>query len=263
LSTASPIIEFCDVRKVFFKDETSFDALGPISFTVRSGEFLAILGASGCGKSTTLNMTAGLMKPSAGRVHFKGKLIETVNTEVGYLTQKDSLLPWRTVAENVALPLELRGMARSRRHDLVATMLASVGLTGFEKHYPAELSGGMRKRVAIARMLILAPNTLLLDEPFAALDAQLRAQLQQQLLDIWQKDRRTVIFVTHDITEALKLADRIIVLTERPGRIEISIDVSFSRPRNLRELEFTPEFVEKQRRLAEILHSIGGHPIAR
>ncbi|TCR62547.1 ABC transporter ATP-binding protein [Bosea sp. BK604] len=246
-------IVFRDVCKTFFKEGKAIPALGPISFEVERSEFLAVLGASGCGKSTTLNMTAGLMKPNRGEVLFDGVKVTGINTKVGYLTQKDSLLPWRTVFDNVALPLEIAGIPRREAADRTAKMLAAVGLSGFEKHYPAEVSGGMRKRVGIARMLVSAPATLLLDEPFAALDAQLRGQLQQQLLDIWQNDRKTVVFVTHDLGEAVKLADRILVLSRRPGRVKGVLKVPLPRPRHLEELEYSPEFLTIQRELAAML----------
>lgn len=251
----SPMVEFRNVRKVFIKDGRQVPALGPVSFSVARSEFVAILGASGCGKSTTLNMTAGLMRPTAGTVLFDGRVVRSVNRQVGYLTQKDSLLPWRTIAENVALPLEIQSVTGSERRDRIATLIEAVGLQGFERHYPSEISGGMRKRAGIARMLVAAPDVLLLDEPFAALDAQLRGNMHQQLLDIWQSDRKTVVFVTHDLGEAVKLADRIVVMTARPGRIKAVYDVPLPRPRDLRELEFAEVFIAAQRDLSRLMEA--------
>lgn len=255
MSSSTAAISFQQVQKIFRKGGASLPAFGPVSFDVAPGEFLAILGSSGCGKSTSLNMTAGLMAVSSGSILFGGKPVDGVNTEVGYLTQKDSLLPWRSVADNVALPLEIRHVGRDERAERTRRALEQVGLTGFENHYPAELSGGMRKRVAIARMLILAPGTLLLDEPFAALDPELRGQMQQILMTIWQNDRKTVLFVTHDVVEALKLADRIVVLTERPGRIKAIYQVPLPRPRTLEDIEFAPEFVHAQKEVTQLLRA--------
>ena len=256
---APPMVEFRNVRKSFVKDGESVPALGPVSFSIQAGEFVAILGASGCGKSTTLNMSAGLMRASAGTVLFAGTPITAVNSRVGYLTQKDSLLPWRTMAENVALPLEIKRVAKAERDRRVAAMLRQVGLEGFERHYPPEVSGGMRKRAGIARMLVAAPEVLLLDEPYAALDAQLRASMHQQLLDLWQSDRKTVIFITHDLGEAVKLADRILVMTPRPGRIKAVYDVPLPRPRDLRELEYSNVFIAAQRDLARLMEQDDCH----
>jgi len=246
-------IEFRDVRKSFRRGGTVVEALGPISFHIRPGEFLALLGPSGCGKSTTLNMTAGLMRPSGGTVLFDGVPVTEVNTRVGYLTQRDTLLPWRSVAGNVAIPLEIQGWSGKRRDERVRQALVSVGLTDFAAHRPAELSGGMRRRVALARMLVSAPDTLLMDEPFGALDAQLKMVMQQQLLDVWQAERKTVLFVTHDLAEALMLADRVVVLGARPGRVKAAFEVALGRPRDVFSLQFEPSFVAMEKQLWELM----------
>jgi NitT/TauT family transport system ATP-binding protein len=253
--TADAKVAFENVAKSFRRDGRRIEALGPVSFTVRPGEFVALLGPSGCGKSTTLNMTAGLMAPTSGRVLFDGRPVDAVNTRVGYLTQRDTLLPWRSVAANVAIPLEIQGVPKAARQAQVAQALEAVGLADFARHRPAELSGGMRRRVALARMLIAAPDTLLMDEPFGALDAQLRMVMQQHLLDLWQRLRKTVLFVTHDLAEALILADRILVFSARPGRITASVAVPLPRPRRVSQLQFEPEFLRLQRALWDMLHA--------
>lgn len=247
--TDRPLIEFRDLKKSFYKNGQTVAALGPVSLSINQGEFVAIIGPSGCGKSTTLNMTAGLMKPTAGRVIFDGKPVESVNTRVGYLTQRDTLLPWRSVYANVALPLEIQNVRGSEREQRVMKTLADVGLAEFRNHSPAELSGGMKRRAALARMLVATPETLLMDEPFGALDAQLKLAMHAQLLELWQKERKTVIFVTHDLAEALILADRVVVLGARPGRIKEVFDVPIERPRDVYTMQFEPEFVQLQKRL--------------
>jgi NitT/TauT family transport system ATP-binding protein len=242
-------IVFDGLAKNFFMRGNAVRALGPVSLSVRRGEFLALLGPSGCGKSTTLNMTAGLMRPSAGQVMFDGQPVLDVNTKVGYLTQRDTLMPWRTVKANIALPLEIKGVAPAERAEMVAGVLAAVGLSDFASHYPSELSGGMRRRAALARMLVSSPETLLMDEPFGALDAQLRLAMQAELLKLWQAERKTVLFVTHDLAEALILADRIVVFSPRPGRVKAIFDVPIPRPRDVYTLQFEPEFLTLQKEL--------------
>ncbi|MGX1305417.1 NitT/TauT family transport system ATP-binding protein [Amorphus suaedae] len=219
-------------------------AVDGVTLEVPDQQFLAVVGPSGCGKSTILNMVAGLLKPTGGRVDYDGSPVEGPNTKVGYMTQKDTLLPWRTVADNIGIAFELRcrKSLRRERADRVAEIIELVGLTGFEKHYPSELSGGMRKRAALARMLIYEPETLLLDEPFGALDAQLRLVMQQETLRLVERRRMTVILVTHDLEEAILMADRVAVFTARPGRIRTVRDIPFARPREPAELRFKPEF---------------------
>ncbi|MBI2907819.1 MAG: ABC transporter ATP-binding protein [Chloroflexi bacterium] len=206
------------------------------------GEFVAIVGPSGCGKSTLLNMVAGLMRPSSGRILYGGSPVTSVNTCVGYSTQKDNLLPWRTAYDNIGVALEIRKYPGSKRRELIAQYIEMVGLTGFEKHYPNELSGGMRKRVALARTLIYQPETLLMDEPFGALDAQLKLVLHDELLKIWEATRTTILFVTHDLTEAITLADRVVVMSARPGRVKLVHAVPLSRPRDVFQVRFSSEF---------------------
>jgi NitT/TauT family transport system ATP-binding protein len=198
-------------------------------------------------------MAAGLLAPSVGQVTYEGKPVRGVNTDVGYVTQKDSLLPWRTVEGNVALPLELHKVNRSERRQKVTEMLRRVGLEKFEKHYPSQLSGGMRKRAMLAQTWIYEPHTLLMDEPFGALDALLRTNLQTDLLAMWERDEKTIIFVTHDLEEAILLADRVVVFGPAPGRIIHVEEIKLERPRDLMHVRTTPEFVDVWKRLWRLL----------
>ncbi|MBV8169035.1 MAG: ABC transporter ATP-binding protein [Alphaproteobacteria bacterium] len=219
-------------------------ALQPVDIEVQPHEFVALVGPSGCGKSTALNLIAGLLRPTRGQVLYEGAPVEGLNLRVGYMTQKDTLLPWRTASDNIALALELqcRSVPRGEARDRVAQMIELVGLKGFERHYPAELSGGMRKRVALARTLIYEPECLLMDEPFGALDAQLKLLMQDQLQQLVQQRRMTVVFVTHDLGEAIALADRVLVFSARPGRIRAARDIQIPRPRDVFRMRFTEGF---------------------
>jgi len=219
-------------------------ALQPTSIEIAREQFVALVGPSGCGKSTVLNMIAGLQPPTAGRVVYDGKPVNGPNRQVGYMTQKDTLLPWRSVADNIGLALELkiRSVPASERDRRVAQMIELVGLKGFERHYPGELSGGMRKRVALARSLIYEPETLLMDEPFAALDAQLRLVMHDELLRLTRLRRMTVVFVTHDLGEAITLADRVIVFTGRPGRVKALREIPLAHPRDAFRVRFSEQF---------------------
>jgi NitT/TauT family transport system ATP-binding protein len=240
-----PIVEFRSVSKVFFKGDTRVHALDNVSATVERGELLAIVGPSGCGKSTLLNLTAGLMQPGTGAVLYDGAPNAGVNTRVSYVTQKDALLPWRTVRANIELPLEFGGrqsLSPRQKSDRVAKYIDLVGLRGFEEHFPAELSGGMRKRAQLARSLVYEPDVLLMDEPFGALDAQLKLVLQAQLLKMWEGSGKTLIFVTHDLTEAIAIADRVIVMSARPGTIKLAAKIELPRPRNVFTIRFESSF---------------------
>lgn len=238
------IIRLNNVQKVFFRGTKPTVALNNVSFTVRRGEFLAVVGPSGCGKSSILNLVAGLMAPSRGEVIYGGSVIDAVNTRTGYMTQRDTLLPWQTVEKNIGLPLRISGLSRGEQADKTAQWIELVGLKGFEKHFPSELSGGMRRRVALARTLIYEPETLLMDEPFGALDAQLRLIMHDELLRIWERTRQTIIFITHDLEEAISLADRVAVMSARPGHIRFIQDIPLGRPRDIVRLRRTPEFGE-------------------
>jgi NitT/TauT family transport system ATP-binding protein len=216
-------------------------ALGPLSFEVKEGEFVCVLGPSGSGKSTLVRVLAGLLKPSVGTALLSGQPIDRPSPHVGMMFQEASLLPWRSTLDNIALPLELKGVSRLEREAQAARLLPILELEGYAALYPAQLSGGMRQRVALGRVLIQQPRVLLLDEPFGALDALTRETLRDDLLRIWAEYRQTVVMVTHDIHEAVLLADRVIVLTRRPGRISEEIPISFSRPRTP-ELVYSKEF---------------------
>jgi NitT/TauT family transport system ATP-binding protein len=241
----TPRLEFRSVSKVFFKGNERVHALQRVTARVEPGELLAIVGPSGCGKSTLLNLTAGLMEPGAGEVLYDGTPVVDVNTRVAYITQKDNLLPWRTVDDNVALPFELGDRlhaSKEEKRERIARYIELVGLAGFERHFPHELSGGMRKRVSLARSLIREPEVLLMDEPFGALDAQLKLVLQAELLKTWEGSGKTLVFVTHDLAEAITLADRVIVMSSRPGTIRTVQTIDLSRPRDVFSIRFTAEF---------------------
>jgi NitT/TauT family transport system ATP-binding protein len=247
--TQVPAVELRGVGKTFVSRNGSVDVLSGLNLSLRDGEFVAIVGPSGSGKSTMLNLLAGLDNPSAGAVICQGRRIEGVNTQIGYLTQHDCLLPWRTVEDNIAVPLEIRGLKHPLKTAQVHDMIAQVGLEGFEKHYPSQLSGGMRKRAMLARTLIYDPPILLMDEPFGPLDAQLKLTMQAELLKLWSARRKTVVFITHDIVEAITLADRVVVLSARPSRIKLDELIMIPRPREVHEVRFHPSFEEHYRRL--------------
>jgi len=250
-----PILSAEGVHHWYYSPERkSFvTALEDLSLSVRRGAFVALLGPSGCGKSTLLNMFAGLIAPSLGVVRYQGQAITAPNTQAAYVTQNDSLLPWRRVAANVGLPLEVRGVPAREREERVAQVLTQVGLQGFERAFPSELSGGMRKRVGLARVLVTNPNLALMDEPFGALDAQLRARLHAEFLRLWSERGMTVVFVTHDIDEAVTLAQEVYVFASRPGRIRARIDIDLPFPRDVEEIRYEARFVELSHRLRDEL----------
>jgi NitT/TauT family transport system ATP-binding protein len=237
-------INLAGVGKRFVTRDREVEALRSIDLTIFDHEFVALVGPSGCGKSTILNLIAGLLQPSDGMVSYNDVAVRAPNRAVGYMTQKDTLLPWRSAADNIRIALELkcRAVPRTEANARVTQMIALVGLTGFEHHYPAELSGGMRKRVALARTLIYEPETLLMDEPFGALDAQLKLLMLDQLQDLTRQRRMTVVFVTHDLGEAITLADRVVVLSARPGHIRTIRSVDLPRPRDVFRIRFIADF---------------------
>jgi NitT/TauT family transport system ATP-binding protein len=238
------MIRLVGVGKRFVTRDREVEALQPIDLTIHAHEFVALVGPSGCGKSTILNLIAGLLQPSSGVVSYDGTPVIGPNRRVGYMTQKDTLLPWRTAADNVRIALELkcRAVPRGEADARVAQIIELVGLTGFERHYPSELSGGMRKRVGLARTLIYEPETLLMDEPFGALDAQLKLLMLDQLQELTRARRMTVVFVTHDLGEAITLADRVVVFSARPGRIRTIRAVDLPSPRDVFRIRFTEAF---------------------
>lgn len=238
----SAVLSAEGLTKQFAKDDQAIVALRDFSLTVEEGGFLTVLGRSGCGKSTMLNLLAGLTRPTEGTVSYRGAKLSGPDNDIGYLTQSDTLMPWRDVLRNVEMPLEIRGVRAAERRGTATELVQRVGLHGFEKHYPRELSGGMRRRASLARMLAGTPRTLLMDEPFGALDAQLRTELQEELLRLWQGSGQTVVFVTHDIEEALLLGDRIVVLG-RLGRVVTDQKIDLPRPRSVDALRVDPAFV--------------------
>jgi NitT/TauT family transport system ATP-binding protein len=237
-------VQLAGASKTFAVPTGELEALRPTDLTVHAQEFVALVGPSGCGKSTILNLAAGLLRPTEGAVFYDGRAVTTLNRAVGYMTQKDTLLPWRTAADNIRIALELncRATPRDEAADRVARMIDLIGLIGFEHHFPAQLSGGMRKRVALARTLIYEPETLLMDEPFGALDAQLKLLLLDQLQSLTTSRRMTVLFVTHDLGEAITFADRVVVFSARPGRIRKIREIDLPRPRDVFKVRFTEAF---------------------
>jgi sulfonate transport system ATP-binding protein len=231
-----------NISKRFFARDRAINALDGISLDVATGEFLTMVGPSGCGKSTILNIASGLMPATEGTVELDGSRIAGVTRHIGYVTQQPNLMPWRTLIDNVSFPLQIAGAAKSDRHDRAAELIAMVGLAGFEKSYPHELSGGMRQRANIIRTLIYSPKVILMDEPFGPLDAQTRVLLQDQLLNIWSQTGVTIIFITHDLQEAIGLGDRVVLLSARPGRIVRVDKVRMSRPRDVFRMHDSDEF---------------------
>jgi ABC-type nitrate/sulfonate/bicarbonate transport system ATPase subunit len=212
-------------------------SLEDISLTIRDGEFLCILGPSGCGKSTLLEILAGLQQPTSGDIFFNQSPLQTPNNKLGFVFQDPSLYQWRTVTENVELGLEIQGVVKARRREIAQKYLAMVGLEGFEQKYPHQLSGGMRQRAGIARALANNPEVLLMDEPFGAVDHLTRLQLQNDLSTIWQAEKKTIVFVTHDVSEAVFLADRVVLLTPRPGKLKKIFAIRHERPRRRDDVE--------------------------
>ena len=247
----SVVVEFRDVSKVFEVGGKRNVAVLDVNLTVRAGELVTLVGPSGCGKSTLLNMTAGMFAPAKGDVLYRGSPVSGLNHRVGYMTQQDHLLPWRNVFDNIALPLEILRKSGREAKARVEELVALVGLSGFERHYPTQISGGMKKRCALARLLAYDPETLLMDEPFGALDAQMRMSLQQELLRISRQLGKTMMFVTHDLDEAIALADRCVVFKGRPGRIDRIVDVTLPRARDLARLRFDPAYQRATQELWE------------
>jgi len=237
-----PVVEFDNVRLLFAAEIHDILALDGVSFTVPRGEITTVVGPSGCGKTTLLRLVAGFLAPSAGGVKYNGKPITGFNTDVGYVTQDSNLFPWLTAIENVEFPLAVRGLPKNERLEKARDWLRLVGLEGFEDCYPSQLSGGMQKRVSVVRTLIYEPEVVLMDEPFGALDAQTRMTLHDELLGIWRKKRSTILFITHDLVEAITLSDRVVIMRRRPGRVKEVHRVPLARPRNVFEIYLDPQF---------------------
>ena len=236
------MIDIQDVSRRFEHTNRSFLAITDVSLRIDKPEVVSIVGPSGCGKSTVLNMIAGLLEPTSGTVRYRGAAVPMPNTAVGYMTQKESLFPWRTVLGNVSLPLRIRGASRAEARARAMEMIKMVNLDGFESAFPAELSGGMRKRAMLARTLAYFPEVLLADEPFGALDAHLKLQMQQELLDQFERVPIPMVFVTHDLAEAVTLADRVIVISRAPGTVRLEYPVDIDRPRDVYKIRNTPEY---------------------
>jgi NitT/TauT family transport system ATP-binding protein len=232
-----------NVVKEYIGNKGKTVALNGVSLDIKENEFICVVGPSGCGKSTLLNIIAGLLEPTSGAVYLDGKKIEGTGVERGVVFQSYALFPWRTVLKNVMFGLEMKRMPKAKAEEIARKYIKAVGLEGFEHAYPKELSGGMRQRVAIARAYAADPEVLLLDEPFGALDAQTRVQLQSELLNTWEHEKKTCFFITHDVDEAIILAQRVIIMSARPGRIKRIVDIDIPYPRT-QATKTDPRFLE-------------------
>ena len=242
------LLELNDVTVSFQSpDGSRMTALRDMSLSVEQGELVALVGPSGCGKSTALNVLAGQVRPVSGQVRLAGEPVKGVSPSVGYISQADTLLPWRTVLDNVALAMELRGVEKRERREAARGLMARMGLSGFEDNYPRELSGGLKKRAAIARVLAVDPAILMMDEPFGPLDALTKEKLQDEILALWESTGCTILYVTHDLTEAITLADRVVLMSARPGRVVREYPIDLPRPRRVMDVKFSPRFVELER----------------
>jgi NitT/TauT family transport system ATP-binding protein len=255
-SAARTLVEICEVSKEYATADGAIQALDLVSLEIGEGEFLSIVGPSGCGKSTLMLITAGLVPPTSGTVRIAGTEVRKPNRRAGIVFQDATLYEWRRVLENVLLPVELQGLDREQYTRRARRLLEVVGLEGFERKYPFELSGGMRQRVGLCRALVHDPPLLLMDEPFGALDALTRDQLNLELQSIWQQDRKTVLFITHSIPEAVFLSDRVVVMTSRPGRIGAVREIALPRPRTF-DLTEMPQFGQYVREIRAIFESWG------
>ena len=247
------LIKIEHLTKVFDTNGKSVSAIKNLNLVINEGEFVSLLGPSGCGKTTILRMIAGLETPTEGVVYEKGKIVDKPGPERGMVFQEFALFPWRTVIKNIEFGLEIKGMLKEERRRIAEKYIDLVNLEGFENAHPNELSGGMKQRVGIARALANDPNVLLMDEPFGSLDAQTRNIMQRELLGIWQKTKKTVVFVTHSVDEALYLSDRIVVLTARPATVKKEFDIPLSRPRDRAGKDFS---IIRHDILSEVEHEV-------
>jgi len=251
---SAPAIELINVSRRFISPTgKSLTALRDFNMSVEQGEFVALVGPTGCGKSTTLNLVTGLAKPSAGEVKLMGGPIKGIDPRVGFVFQTDALFPWRNVLDNVMAGPLYRGMGRAQAEEKARDWLARVGLSKFEHHYQHQLSGGMRKRVSLAQTFINEPEILLMDEPFSALDVQTRTLMHEELLKLWAERKASVIFVTHDLEEAVALADKVYVLTAGPATVKSVYKIDLPRPRVVSEIRYEPEFIKYCRTIWEDL----------
>lgn len=247
-------LETTRLHKTFTRRGEELLVLDDVEIQIEAGEFVSIIGASGCGKTTLLRMLHGLIKPTGGEVRADGKVVTGPDRSRGFVLQQASLLPWRNVLDNVTFGLELDGVDSKQAKATAMDLLDRVGLAGFESHYPSEISGGMQQRVNIARALAIDPDILLMDEPFAAVDAQTREIMQTELLRIWDADRKTVVFVTHQLDEAVYLSDRVIVLGARPGHVREVVDIDLPRPRDL-SVKRSHEFIDIVDRIWKLIEN--------
>jgi NitT/TauT family transport system ATP-binding protein len=249
-NAAAPAIELNNVSCRFISpDGRATVALRDFTLSVAKGEFVAIVGPTGCGKSTTLGLITGLIKPTLGEVRVMGKVVDGIDPRIGFVFQTDAVFPWRNVLDNVAAGPMFRGQSKSAARDLAREWLARVGLEKFGQHYPHQLSGGMRKRVSLAQTFINQPEILLMDEPFSSLDMQTRTLMQDELLQLWSAQSGSVVFVTHDLEEAIALADRVFVLTARPATLKNVYPIDLPRPRVMSEVRYEERFIELSRRI--------------
>lgn len=243
MNAAALALEGVSVK--FITEQHSYSAIDQVSLQVGDGEFVCVVGPTGCGKSTILNVAAGLLPPSSGRVMVAGMPLTALNRAAGYMFQAEALLPWRNARDNVTAGLTFRGTPLAQAHGQAEAWLARVGLAGFGDRYPHQLSGGMKKRVALAQMLVLDPKILLMDEPFSALDVQTRALMENELLELWAADRKSVIFITHDLEEAIALGDRVVVMSAGPASHPIGdYIIDLPRPRDVAEIRLNPRFTQ-------------------
>src|SRR6188474_3363917 len=259
MPSSAPKLCVDDVSMTFKTPTGSFQALAPVTLSIPQGRFVSLIGPSGCGKSTIFNIIAGLLEPSAGRVMIDGVDATGTIGRVGYMLQKDLLLPWRTVLDNVILGMEIQGVPLRAARERALPLLQRYGLAGFEYLYPNALSGGMRQRAALLRTLLFDTDVILLDEPFGALDAQTKLQMQEWLMQLWSDFKKTVVFVTHDVEEAIYLSDEIHVMGTRPGRILETIQIPLARPR-ARTVALSPEFIAIKERCLNLLNVSAAAP---
>lgn len=238
-----------NISHYFKSSKNGLQVLDNLNFEVNENEFLAIVGPSGCGKTTLLNIMSGLLNPTYGKVLFEGKEHNQISKKIGYISQSDSLMPWRTALKNVEIGMELRGIKPSQRREIALKLMNEAGLLGFEKSYPHELSGGMKKRIDIIKVLALDPEIIFMDEPFGGLDVLTRETLQNYILTLWNRTRKTIIFITHDLSEAITLSDRVLIMTKRPAKIKSEYKINFSRPRSSYEIRYDPDFVNLHKQL--------------
>jgi NitT/TauT family transport system ATP-binding protein len=256
MSSPTPRMELRGLTRDFALSDGVLRVVDDLSLSVAEGEFISLIGPSGSGKSTILNMMSGILERTSGEILIDGATVSRseLTKRLGYVFQNDNCYPWRTVAENIGFGLEIAGVPKREREARVAEAIERIGLKGFEKAFPKMLSGGMRQRVSLMRTLIMKPSILLMDEPFGALDTHTKFEMHKLLLDLWEAERQTVMFITHDLGEAITLSDRIIVLSARPGRIKDTFDVDLPRPRNALSVREMPEY---SKLFSRIWHSLG------